>query len=159
MMEGKGNGKKEKKTKEEIRNTRLQMQRRADTNEKRTSNGAHTLNSVRTGFSSDLGLGRGTALRFLAPIDRNAVQWGLGAISGLASPEGKREKVVIRFLLLPVTVLAMEDCSEWDMGMKHLRELPGDIVLCIETLVSFLERCEITRGHHTGPVPRGARNR
>lgn len=60
-----------------------------------------------SGSTSDLGLGRGTALRFMAPIDRDAVQWGLGAIGGLASPEGKREKVVIRFLLLPSCVLAI----------------------------------------------------
>jgi hypothetical protein len=43
-------------------------------------------------------------------------------------------------------------------GVVDLRELPRNVIFRAEALTAFLQRREVTRGHHTGAIPRGAWN-
>jgi hypothetical protein len=40
-----------------------------------------------------------------------------------------------------------------------LRQLPGNIILCAQPLMTLLQGGKVTGGHHSGAVPRGTRNR
>jgi len=42
---------------------------------------------------------------------------------------------------------------------RHLRELPSNIILGVQTLTTLLETGKVTGGHHAGPIPRRARHR